>query len=881
MKSMQEHPNYQAIRELISSLVKSGLGVEEIRSKFRHVYGDIFDVALSDFIEAKKNVYILKDPQAIAAEKFQSEKYQWYAGPAAHSIRWNSLKRVLENQGLGTKELLNIDRASTKVVSLLPSPASSTFSGRGLVLGHVQSGKTTNFMSTIAKAADEGYRLIVVLSGTTNNLRNQTQFRIEKSFSDDYENLAAGKSWHWLTSAEKDFDVSSNAANLLATPNIRVIAVVKKNKGRLKKLLTWLQTAPETVRAEVPFLLVDDEADQASVNSAKKLEQQTAINKLVTDLLDTDLMPKNAYVGYTATPFANVLSDAKNVKQIYPRDFILPLSKGEGYFGAEELFGRDPIDEEEHELCAGRNIIRPVYPHEISPLGSAAYKNVSEDMPEFTEALGRSIFWFFIATSIRRYRAKKIQFSTMLVHTSGAIQPHFEMKKLIETEITRINSSGLDSHEIVFKKLWEEEIDLAHLQEDGELPSWQELWPIIKCTIQEAKVIVDNYRSDDRLNYDFENELNSNPVIVIGGNTLSRGLTLEGLVSTFFLRTSTAYDSLLQMGRWFGYRPGYEDLQRIWMQDDLIPLFRDLALVEHEIRSQISEWNNHGIRPDELAVRIRTHPSMNITAREKMLHAVRVQIGFSKQRVESINFRNDAAWLSQNIASTENFISDCIRSGFTLEKNLKEWPIFYDLPWGLVKNFLSKYNWVEDHPKATLNLIVKYIERVQSNKSELDKWNVFFYQLKNPNFGSRNLCGIDLSRITRSALMQNESYSNIHTLVSSIDGAADLPLTDSEIREYLDSRVVTDKKIIDLRQKYYPEGRGLLGIYLIDKNSKSNSKRRVDLNLVEDALALGFFFPNSSDPSAIIEYVAAQLPELETSYDDEDMDILESADTER
>jgi hypothetical protein len=878
MEDYKNHPDYQAYRDMISSLVKSGHGIEEIRNRFGRIHGEIFDLVLSDFVQEKKHVYILKDPAAIIAEELQTEKYEWYGGPGPHSIRWNALKLNLAKQNLSDIDLRAIDQASTRVVSLLPSPSSNNFSGRGLVIGYVQSGKTTNFMSTIAKAADEGYRLIIVLSGTTNNLRNQTQFRLERSLSST-EDLLTGHSWHWLTSLEHDFDTSANAGNLLGSPNLRVIAVVKKNKGRLTKLLKWLEMAPAAVRAAVPMLIIDDEADQASVNSAKQKARQTAINKLITSLLDVSLMPCNAYVGYTATPFANVLSDATDLKQIYPRDFIIPLDKNKGYFGAEELFGRQPIDENDVELVAGRNIVRSVLPGDILPLGAAAIRNPGTTAPPvFTESLGRAMMWFLIATATRRYRTKVIEFSTMLIHTSGPIAPHFEMKKLVESELMRMRDNGLSKHEPVFRALWDQENKKAYFAGDGALPKWEELWPIIQVIISDVKVVVDNYRSDDRLNFDFENQSLNPPTIVIGGNTLSRGLTLEGLVSSFFIRTSNTYDSMLQMGRWFGYRQGYEDLQRIWMQDDLIPLFRDLALVEEEIRTQIRQWAVNGIRPDEMAVRIRTHPSMNITAREKMLHAVKVQIGFSNQRVESIQFKNDVNWLSENIQATEEFIKDCQKSGFVIEENSKKWPLFKDLPWGIVKKYLSDYNWVEDNPKATLNLIVKYIEKVQSTSNELLDWNVYFYQLKNDSNPKRRIGSIDMSRITRSALMQNAERSNIHTLVSTIDGGADLPLTDKEIKAKVPQGKITDKSIIEIREQYFQKGKGLLGIYLINKNSKSSSERKQDLELPEDAIGLGFFFPNTNDQNAMINYVAAQLPDFETNLDEEDPDVLEAED---
>ncbi len=873
----KNHPDYPGIRLLVSNSVKASMGIEIIRTHYLSLYGPLLDKVLEDYVKDMNGVYVLQDPKAIIAADLQKIGYKWYAGPGPHSVRWLGVFDKLKLQNLPHEDLESIDKASTRVVSLLPSPSGESFSGRGLVLGYVQSGKTTNFVSVIAKAADEGYRLIIVLSGITNNLRNQTQVRLEKTLSNENH-----QSWHWLTSGEHDFSISANAINLLGNPNNRVIAVVKKNNSRLKRLHQWLASAPIGIRANLPFLLIDDEADQATVNSAKVINKQTAINKLVTQIIHKDFMPKSAYVGYTATPFANILSEAKNLDQIYPRDFILPLNKPPKYFGAEELFGRNPIDEDDQAVESGRNIIRSATQNQIIPLGRAAFKTSNPNEPVMTDALKSSIIWFLIATAVRRSRTKKVQFSTMLVHTAGTIAPHYEMKKLIEKQFEEWRSQELDQHQALFVAMYEMEVFTAHKDGDGEIPIWDNLWSIIKSIIVSTKVIEDNYKSQDRLNYDFEHENESVPIIVVGGNTLSRGLTLEGLTSSFFLRTSTAYDSLLQMGRWFGYRPGYEDLQRIWMQDDLIPLFRDLALVEEEIRAQISDWTDQGIRPDEVAVKIRQHPALNITAREKMLHAVRVQMGFSNQRIETISFHNDKAWLDGNIVATKNLIDDLVRTGYTIEKTQKDWPIFRNVPWSFIKKYLDEYHWVEGRTKATLELIVKYIERIQSRVGELERWNIYFYQLKDTVKPKRNVSCIEMSRINRSALERpKDGPVNIHNLVSSIDGAADIPLSDAEIGSSTEiNGKVTDTGIIKLRDKYIPGRKGLLGIYLIDKDSKKqvNNKNRLDLDIVEDAIGLGFFFPNSEDKSALIEYVAAGLPEIPIDLDEQDIEAIDADD---
>jgi len=207
---------------------------------------------------------------------------------------------------------------------------------------------------------------------------------------------------------------------------------------------------------------------------------------------------------------------------------------------------------------------------------------------------------------------------------------------------------------------------------------------------------VDNSRSDDRLVYDFENEEESVPFIVVGGNTLARGLTLEGLICSYFMRTSSYYDSLLQMGRWFGYRVGYDDLQRIWMQDDLIPMFRDLALVEEEVRSQITELAKEGLQPIQVPIKIRDHPIMSITSPNKMNYAKKLQIGYAAKRTETITFSSDSEWLQHNLTVTKKFINTLSGKGFIgPNKSDQGYDMAREVPWELVKEYVLSYNFLE------------------------------------------------------------------------------------------------------------------------------------------------------------------------------------------
>jgi len=868
------------LEEVVQNAIKAGKDVHAIKEELGSLFDEkLFDQAIANVKARLDRIYDLVDPYVIARDKVRSEKFRWYGGPTALSVRWEFAKQKLFDEGRSTEELEEVVKSSSQILGLLSSPSIDAFASRGLVLGYVQSGKTTNFIATMAQAADEGYRLIIVLSGVTNNLRRQTQDRLVRSLTG--ENPI---NWHWLTSVDSDFNESKNAGDLLSAPGNRVIAVIKKNNSRLKRLHKWLESAPVAVRQGLPVLIIDDEADQATVNSHKQLNRQTAINKTLTSILKSDFLPKNAYLGYTATPFANILSDAKDTNQLYPRDFIYPMKRSNKYFGAEQLFGRDPIDENDQEVEAGRNIIIPIPDDDRAIMGDLIDPKHGFTPVNLPQSLTDAISWFLVATAARKVRTGKNKFSTMLIHTSGRIPSHNAMKKMVVAYVEELQ--GLSKLQIIriLENCWIENASNGWVEGDSPILSWDDIAEAALDVLGTVKIIVDNSQSDDRLFYDFENEEKTIPFIVIGGNTLARGLTLEGLNCSYFMRTSSAYDSLLQMGRWFGYRVGYEDLQRIWMQDDLIANFRDMALVEEEIRQQIEFLAAEGLDPSQVPIRIRDHKFLTITAMNKMNYAKRLQIGYSDTRVETITFEYQKKVLVANQNATRRFIESIKHQGFDLQlKNAEGWPMFKDIPWVDIKEFFANYSWAPSARIANGELLSNYIDAHQGH-GDLEKWNVFIYQIDKcalPNFDLGN--GIFATPITRSALDISEANKtvNVHHLVSSIDGAADTGLTKQQVTAKLKSSglKVSDSSLRSLRVEMPDsKSRGLLGIYVIDPKSKAPTNRktnRKDLNLDDYPIGLGIFFGTSHVMSAGIDYFG---PDLIDSIEIEEDDYLDTAD---
>jgi hypothetical protein len=833
-----------------------------------------------------------------------STRYRWYSGPIPPSPRWNFFKSKIEADPDWNEEgLARIDLSSTQILgqvvppllkhehikpvishaneltvsppigdsgASMPGEATRNLgnSGRGLVLGHVQSGKTTSFMSLIAKGVDSGYKLVIVLSGVTNNLRSQTQIALMQKLAPENSTH-----WHWVTTEESDFKVVGNNANNILQGQV-VIAVVKKNASRLRALVRWLESASPEIRNKVPMLLIDDEADQASINTAQNRNRQTAINTLIKKLLDPQLMQTNSYVGYTATPFANFLTDPNLADDIYPRDFIYPLSKGDGYFGAEELFGRMPVDEDDQAQAAGLDILRFVPNDEVSALGVAA-NSQSPNPATLPNQLHKSLTWFVIASAVRYLREDKNVWTSMLIHTSGRIASHKAMKDCVDKDFIKRWNEDFGNFLLFAETLWKTENTIVY--QDNWQPDWEEIVPAIRQVWASLKVITDNYLSTDRLNYNSE----PFPVIAVGGNTLSRGLVLRGLLSTYFLRTAKGYDVLLQMGRWFGYRKNYEDLQRIWMPKELGEWFRFLAMIEVEIRQQIDSLQSDDVTPLDLPVLIRSHPKMQVTGKGGL--GVKREIGFSSKRIETILFpENDQAWLERNLSIGKQFVKDLISKYEKSEDPTRHVPVFNRVHVSDVIGFLQKYEFSAEANVVLRDPILNYIKKVNNlEQPELKEWDVYVFSTQNP---SREQSfeftdGFSVGRVKRSKLRSGAEVANIHHLANAFDVSIGISAAFSdEASALMQGKILEFKKWQQLRAKAGLGSRGLLGLYVVDKDSPAGlaTKNREALAAEEHFLGISIFFPASKSALARVDYIGPPPFVVEVVEEDSDAELSEA-----
>ena len=743
----------------------------------------------------------------------------WYGGPNDADRRWQALKAQMM-QGSSPDVVDSVDRASTDVVKCLADPKIIGRKVQGLVLGHVQAGKTANFTAVAAKAADRGYKLVVVLAGIYNNLRDQTQARLLQDLGEDL--------WAFHTTPDADFSgtVSANSA-LSERGDKTVVIVIKKNAHRLGRLADWLAASGNLLR-RIPTLIIDDEADQATPNSAKNRDEQTAINALVSKVWG--LVKTGSYVGYTATPFANLLINPMDPRQLYPRDFIYALPRSDQYFGAERVFGQEAPTPDE-QPSDGLDMVRLI-PDADAAIVTPRAQDLDSYRPGVPQSLDQAIRWFVVASAARRARGQRAH-SSMLIHTSARVKAHFGVAEAVNRHVQHLRTQGVDES---FKGCFDAEI--ARVAGETTPPQWPDVAPHIVDVLTEVSTIVDNGSSDDRLNYRRTDENGTQvvqTVIAVGGGTLSRGLTLEGLVVSYFTRTSTTYDALLQMGRWFGYRNGYEDLVRVWATAEIEEHFQFLALVEHEIREEIGALTAENLSPSEIAVRIRQHVGrLSITSPGKMHHAKTVELSYNGQRLQTTIFdeRNDSD-LRGKIQAAQKLLQ-----GRSASYQVGASTVFSGLHNSDIIGFLNDYGVHPNQKSIDVPLIAKWLDSAFPDSD----WNVVVARSAKAGMASQELIpGVQIGRFTRAPLSSVTDVANIKALLSTSDWYADVP------REELESLAGLAGGH-EKRRSSSVQDKGMLLLMMLEKDGRPDAVQvdagsRRQMAAAEHLLGFGLIFP--------------------------------------
>lgn len=829
---------------------------------------DLIPIELRAFvreeIERDRN-FELRPARLILADRDRSDwlravdRDAWYY--------WPTLRQYLiRTKGWKASAVRSLDDSSDDILRQLEPPSEDTFDTRGLVLGFVQSGKTANYTAVIAKAADAGYRLIVVLSGMDKGLRRQTNIRLKNELV-GYADARAGtvplppvgQQWHEFTTDDIDGDFRPGNANHAALQGSQpVLLVVKKNGPVLRRLLRWLDDAPTDVRRTLATLVVDDEADQASVDTRGSYQSEddppdpdyeppSVINGLIRDLLGR--FARCSYVAYTATPFANILiphdtSDPTVGNDLYPRDFIVDLPKPDGYFGAEEIFGR--WDAEVGDNVGGLDIIREVPDDDIVSLNAGT----------LSESLEAALIDFTLAGAARACRGNGDAPATMLVHSSHRVHFQALVRQVIQDRYSDLRDEWrYQRRHGVRERLaarWEAEFRPITRSAAPHLDtSFDSVEPFVGPFLEAVQVKEINSATGEVLDYDRDSSLKA---IAIGGNRLSRGLTLEGLLTSYFIRPSASYDTLMQMGRWFGFREGYEDLTRIWTTAELAGWFSDLALVEHRLREDIDVYESQGLTPRQVGMRIWQHPAMQVTSPLKRRFASQTVISqtYSGHLEQTFKFpfrrpQDLAEQMDANVAAIKEFVSTLGDVDGTL--NQDKGPIWTGVGARAIMDFLNSFQVDQEVRSLSLPLISTYIRRAEA-EGELVNWTVAVRGLKrgDPRLGDADwgLPGGPIHQISRSRLEHSDSLGVI---------------TDPE-----DEAIGLD---VDQRGKAARHARspdnGLLLLYPISRHSGSDlvvkeSPRRPlfrdpQAEHARDLIGLALSFPRSEQPQEVEAYL--------------------------
>ena len=732
----------QAISDVTNIPMYAGLDKTELKKSLLAIYNVKVDTY--QILEGR-------DARIPWLKEFKAERQsEW--------LFWTRYKRYLAEQKHFAPEVISqLDDLTDRILDKLFNPQRDDviINKKGLVVGQVQSGKTANYTGLICKAADAGFNLIIILAGIHNNLRSQTQTRIDEGFLGfdtqntraydmnrtirigvglipGFDNAIANS---YTTSTERG-DFTKQAANT-AGFNFNnpqpIILVIKKNVSVLKRLYSWLKSqSTHDIIANKSLLLIDDEADNASINTSRDGDDPTAINKNICKIIK--LFNRSAYVGYTATPFANIFIPLDK-DDLFPKDFIINLPAPDNYIGPEKVFGTSANPDGNEDLLP---IVFPVTDSDTFVPAGHRRDDPKPTIDDIPESLKTAIKCFIITCSIRIARGQENKHNSMLIHVSRfqAWQNHL---KIIIDRLFKYYKSEIEANDPTimeeFRQIFEEDTPtyrsycsitreimkspvLSRVDNRMRLHTWDEIKPLLYRAVQKIEVKSINGTSGDSLTY-YENEKNGISVIAIGGDKLSRGLTLEGLSVSYFLRASKMYDTLMQMGRWFGYRPGYVDLCRLFTSNELNEWYRHITLASDELREEFRYLAESGGTPENYALKVRTHPGqLQITSISKMRHTRNIQVSWAGRLVETYQLLQNSISKRNNLAVTDSLLSE-----LGTPDRIKSDYLWTGVSSDIICDYLSRFQLPESLTKVNLDLICDYIREL-NEVGELISWNI-------------------------------------------------------------------------------------------------------------------------------------------------------------
>ena len=786
---------------------------------------------------------------------------------------WGRYKKLLGKKHFSAQVVATLDDVTDRILGLTENPEKpGAWNRRGMVVGHVQSGKTANYTGLICKAADAGYRLIVVIAGIHNNLRNQTQLRIDEGFvGRDSARLLSRKEDSFVgvgtfdqtrrpvtfTNSLKDFSkaMATGVGIPIETLKEPAVFVIKKNSSTLKNLLEWLaeHNAKRGGKAiEVPMLLIDDEADNASINVSHGKGEVSRINGQIRSLLG--MFERACYIGYTATPFANIFIDPDTdhemfKEDLFPKNFIVSLDPPTNYFGANRVF----LQDSEH-------VVRHIEDNEdVLPLKHEKDLQITT----LPNSLMDAVRTFVVAKAIRLVRGHARQHCSMLVNASRFTDVQSQLRNELHNRLESIKSSvrvhgaldpaaALRDSEIkALHDIWEQEY--SHI----EGLDWRAVQRKLHDAAAPIKVVEVNSRASGTLNY-ADHATNGLNVIAVGGFSLSRGLTLEGLMVSYFLRNSMMYDTLMQMGRWFGYRPEYDDLCRVWMPEEAEGWYVHVAEAIEELREELRRMEVAGATPEEFGLKVRSHPTaLIVTARNKMGTGEKlvVKIGLGNNFVETAILKRDET-LDANRKAAQRLAERLVEKGKppAISDPVSGGKLLVGAPVRPILDFLSEF---QNHPGSMLTEpgpVRQYIE--ERADTELATWDILFGSVDTFHKDSRkwtdSSLGIDVNCQYRSAGSKSDSKTLRVTNKQRVSsrGIEKIGLTQEEIetaeQRYRATEVLDANKPINYPDRIYraERKRPLLIVHLLDIKPET-----------KPVVAWSISFPKTSFEEKRVEYV--------------------------
>jgi hypothetical protein len=812
------------------------------------------------------------------------------------NIDWRFWKRyeryLLKEKKWSPKVVRGVDELTDKVLERLEDPShDGKWDRRGMVAGQVQSGKTANYTGLICKATDAGYRLIIVLAGMHKDLRSQTQLRLDDGFLGystkdrmmyDPTNRRIGVGAikgeklypiQTLTTSEDggDFKNAIAKGSNIDLSSVPLILVVKKQVGILKNLNGWLTSRygekdKETGKISInniPLLLIDDECDNASVNTKKKDGDPTAINAGIRKLLHS--FSQSSYVGYTATPFANIFINLNNTTdvhgdELFPRDFIINLPAPTNYVGAVRFFGLSEDPDAGLEEQDRLPLIRYVDDHE----DWLDKKDKTDCVPRaLPSSLKKSLKSFIISGAVRILRGQRKEHHSMLIHVTRYKQVQSKIRTQVHREIKSLQNrlsygDGASPEQLLseLKQIWDEDfIPTTEAINDPDIQrfSWEDI--LLNLSLSASKIVVKTINGEVKETLDYDNHPEGLTVIAIGGDKLSRGLTLEGLTVSYYLRASKMYDTLMQMGRWFGYRPGYLDLCRLYTTNELVGWYEHITAASEELRQEFDYMAMLDKTPAEFGLKVRTHPAgLTISSVGKIRDGKTLKVSYAGSISETVAFYKDPAKSQKNLEAFTQFLNDCGDPAISPTSTSGDAYIWKDIAGNDVVKLLLKIETHRDSLRANSKLLAEYI-KAQLAKDELTSWTIvlkskrIFKPSDQPKYVDISGCRVGLYKRTKSSASTVNRYS-IKRLVSPIDESIDLPEeVKQRIREDIKESSASRNQAVDgeLTNPYRKERSSDKGLFLIYPLDPEDAGWMVEPPILGFAIS----FPGSSNVSSV------------------------------